>query len=122
MWRRKLNEIGAAALASEFRSYSDPPNAALIKINKILYDNQHYNDQIYPAVEGFDAIGGFIGASRELANELDEYKNAQNVNVAKIVEGRFNQWYQASQALGQWVGKTDARITTKTKELREWNP
>jgi hypothetical protein len=121
MWQRRLKEIGPAALAAEFRGYSDPPNAAQIKINKILYDNQHYSDQIRPVVEGFEVIGGFIGASRQLANELDEYRDAQNVNVAKIVEGRFNAWYQATQVLAQWVGKTDGRITTKTKELREWN-
>lgn len=121
MWQRRLKEIGPSALASEFRSYSDPPNAAQIQINKILYDKQQYIEHIRPILEGFDAIGGFIGASRELANELDEYKDAQNVNVAKIVEGRFNRWYQATQELAQWVGKTDARITAKTKELREWN-
>jgi hypothetical protein len=73
-WRRKLNEIGPAALASEFKSYSDPTHTAVNKINKILYDNQLYNDQVHPVVEGFDsAVGGFIGASVDLANELNEY-------------------------------------------------
>ena len=78
--------------------------------------------RVRPVIEGFGAIGTFHGATVDLARELSEYSNAQNVNVAKILGDRFQQWFQSCNSLAHWVGQTDARITAKTKELREWNP
>jgi hypothetical protein len=122
IWEKTLREAGPAATAAKVKELAQPMLSAHNQMNKILYDFQHYADRIRPVVDGFEVVGAFDGASNELASELQEYADAQNVNVAKIVFNRFAQWNQANQALGHWIGQTDARITAETKVLREWNP
>jgi hypothetical protein len=120
-WERKLKEGGVAATSAYVQSFAEPVRSALNDINNILYDYQHYADQVRPVVEGFDVVGAFHSASVDLAKELSDYADARNVDVGKILNDRFQRWFSASNDLGNWVGQTDARITTKTKQLREWN-
>jgi hypothetical protein len=121
-WERKLRDEGVESTATYVEGYAEPIRGALNEINKILYDNQHYEDQVRPVVGDFGAISVFHSSTVDLARELREYVSAQNVNVGKILGDRFQQWFQASNNLGHWIGQTDVRITAKTKELREWNP
>jgi hypothetical protein len=120
-WGRLIVDEGIPKVITRLEAIRDPIRAANQDFNKLLYDEQHYRQELDPVITGYDRVFGWNdSAMSDLIAALKKYENENPRIVIDLTNDRFTAWNnEINDRIGGWIGHTDARITKATKEWRE---
>jgi hypothetical protein len=114
-------------VADKLRSFSQRAREIAPELQKIIFENQAYQDVLRPVFrEAKGSPGGMTGPLDRLVADLSTILDLiggtqpQSNGMFRFLTSHYQEWHTELQNLGQWNGSVEARITEKTKELREW--
>jgi hypothetical protein len=120
-WRRLLTEEGPKGLSVRLSDIRVSINDGWAESSKVINENQHFRDEIYPTiVDDKSAFGETANSLGELSNDLDELAKGPGINFERFLTARLQTYEAGLTKLGTWIGISTKRVSDKTKELREW--
>jgi hypothetical protein len=118
-WKRTLDSVGAIAMAEKLKEMAAAMRTAEGKVSQLRHDEWHYADELKPVFGDLNALSDAQGTALDLAEQLEKYAKAQNVDISELVRDRAERWQVSVGKAYSWVTNTNNQIDTKTKQLRE---